>query len=85
MKAVKPIIDQEYVKSWDGIKLAAEMRRAATDENLTDGDKLCYLVDYYGHAIENLDEVVESLGGGSVDASVVFAYLNQSMAGDSKN
>ena len=83
--AVEPVIDWDYVKSWDGVKLAAEMRRASTDEAVDDGEKLYYLVEYYSHIVENLDEVVESLGGGSVDASDVFAYVNAHMADKSKN
>lgn len=83
--AVEPVIDQEFVKSWDGIKLAAEMRKLAADPDASDGDKLSVLIDYYSRCVGNLDEVVESLGGGSVDASVVFAYLNAHMAAQSKN
>lgn len=83
--AVEPVIDQEFVKSWDGIRLAAEMRKLAADEKASDGDKLSVLVDYYSRCVKNIDEVVESLGGGSTDASVVFAYLNAHMAANSKN
>lgn len=85
MEAVKPVIDSEYAKSWDGVKLAAEMRRAAADESMDDGEKLYYLIEYYSHLVKNLDEVVESLGGGSVDASAVFAYVNAEVIGAPKN
>lgn len=83
--AVAPVIDYTFVKSWDGVKLAADMRRLSLDPEAQDGDKLSVLLDYYSKCVSNMDEVVESLGGGSVDASVVFAYINAYMAANSKN
>lgn len=82
---VEPVIDADYIRSWDGVRLAAEMRKAAMDDELDDGSKLYYIVEYYSHVVRNIDEVVESLGGGSVDASSVFAYLNEYMAAKAKN
>ena len=85
VEVIEPVIDAEYARSWDGVKLAAEMRRAASDESKDDGEKLCYLVEYYSHLVKNIDEVVESLGGGSVEASDVFAYVNAHVTGKLKN
>lgn len=85
MGAVEPIIDRDFAKSWDGVNMAAQMRRAATDPKMDNADRLYCLIEYYSHVVENLDDVVESLGGGSVDASTVFAYVNSFMAGELKN
>ena len=85
MERVKPEIDADFARSWDGVKMAAEMRRASKDESMADADRLYCLVEYYQHVVKNLDEVVESLGGGSVDASEVFAYIHSYIVGQSKN
>ena len=56
-------VDTGYTKSWDGIRKAARME--STERTIE--ERGIAMVEYYEHAISNLDEVSEKLAGESAD------------------
>lgn len=81
---VRIVINSAYLKSWDGVKQAVEMQRLEADEEATNEEKFLAVFDYYNNAIENLDDVVESMGGGSVPFEQVFTVCAKALAGSSE-
>lgn len=79
-------IDTDFLKSWDGVLMAANMQRISNDEAISDGEKLLAVLEYYRRAVTNFDEVVENLGGGSAPASTVFETITKAFnASTAKN
>lgn len=79
-------IDTDFLKSWDGVLMAANMQLISKDETISDGEKLLTVLEYYRRAVTNFDEVVESLGGGSAPASTVFEVFTKAFnASTAKN
>ena len=72
-------INTDFLKSWDGVSKAVEMQRLSNDESATEGEKMVAIFEYYNSAVSNLDEVVEALGGASIDASVVFESIGKAI------
>lgn len=77
---VKIKVNSGYLKSWDGVRQAVEMQRLASDDEATNEEKFMAVFDYYNNAIENLDEVVDALGGGSTPIEDVFAIAAKALA-----
>lgn len=77
---VKIKVNSAYLKSWDGVKQAVEMQRLATDEEAGNDEKFLAVFDYYSKAIENLDGVVDALGGGSTPIEDVFAICSKALS-----
>ena len=73
-------VNSGYLKSWDGVRQAVEMQRLASDDEATNEDKFMAVFDYYQNAIENLDEVVDALGGGGTPVEDVFALAAKALA-----
>jgi len=69
VNGVKVEVSTAYIRSWDGLRKAARM----ASPDASDAEKLAVMFDYYEHAVANLDEVVEAVGGG--DAEAVLAVL----------
>lgn len=80
---VKIKVNSAYLKSWDGVRQAVEMQRLAADEEASNEEKFMAVFDYYNNAIENLEEVVDALGGGSTPIEDVFAICSKALAGSS--
>ena len=80
---IKIKVNSVYLKSWDGVRQAVEMQRLAADEEASNEEKFMAVFDYYNNAIENLDEVVDALGGGSTPIEDVFAICSKALAGSS--
>lgn len=80
---VKIKVDSAYLKSWDGVRQAVEMQRLAADDEASNEEKFMAVFDYYNNAIENLEEVVDALGGGSTPIEDVFAICSKALAGSS--
>ena len=81
---VRIVINSAYLKSWDGVKQAVEMQRLEADEEATNEEKFMAVFDYYNNAIANMDEVVESLGGGTPPREDVFTVCSKALAGSSE-
>jgi hypothetical protein len=77
---VKIKVDSAYLKSWDGVRQAVEMQRLASDEEAGNDEKFLAVFNYYNKAIENLEEVVEALGGGSTPIEDVFAICSKALS-----
>jgi len=77
---VKIKVDSAYLKSWDGVRQAVEMQRLAADDEASNEDKFMAVFDYYNNAIENMDEVVDALGGGSTPIEDVFAICSKALS-----
>lgn len=80
---IKIKVNSVYLKSWDGVRQAVEMQRLAADEEASNEEKFMAVFDYYNNAIENLEEVVDALGGGSTPIEDVFAICSKALAGSS--
>lgn len=80
---VKIKVNSAYLKSWDGVRQAVEMQRLAADDEASNEEKFMAVFDYYNNAIENLEEVVDALGGGSTPIEDVFAICSKALAGSS--
>ena len=80
---IKIKVNSGYLKSWDGVRQAVEMQRLAADEEASNEEKFMAVFDYYNNAIENLEEVVDALGGGSTPIEDVFAICSKALAGSS--
>ena len=78
---IKIKVNSVYLKSWDGVRQAVEMQRLAADDEASNEDKFMAVFDYYNNAIENMDEVVDALGGGSTPIEDVFAIAAKALAG----
>lgn len=84
MKKPEIIIDNEFVQSWDGVKLMAELQKASEDGK--DPAKAAgLLVEYYSRMVKNIDEVIESMGGGSVPFDEVIQAINDAQSDELKN
>ena len=77
-------VNSGYLKSWDGVRQAVEMQRLAKDEKAGDDEKFMAVFDYYSNAIENMDEIVDALGGGSTPIEDVFAIAAKALAASSE-
>ena len=77
---VKIKVNSVYLKSWDGVRQAVEMQRLAADEEASNEEKFMAVFDYYNNAIENMNEVVEALGGGSTPIEDVFAICSKALS-----
>lgn len=80
---IKIKVNSGYLKSWDGVRQAVEMQRLAADDEASNEDKFMAVFDYYNSAIENLEEVVDALGGGSTPIEDVFAIAAKALADSS--
>lgn len=80
---IKIKVNSVYLKSWDGVRQAVEMQRLASDEEASNEEKFMAVFDYYNNAIENMDEIVDALGGGSTPIEDVFAVCSKALAGSS--
>ena len=80
---IKIKVDSGYLGSWDGVRQAVEMQRLAADDEASNEDKFMAVFDYYNNAIENLEEVVDALRGGSTPIEDVFAICSKALAGSS--
>lgn len=80
---IKIKVNSVYLKSWDGVRQAVEMQRLAADDEASNEEKFMAVFDYYNNAIENMDEVVDALGGGSTPIEDVFAICSKALAGSS--
>ena len=80
---IKIKVNSVYLKSWDGVRQAVEMQRLASDEEASNEEKFMAVFDYYNNAIENMDEIVDALGGGSTPIEDVFAICSKALAGSS--
>lgn len=69
-----------FASSWEGVMKAVEMQRLITDEEATEGDKLLAAIDYYNGVIANIGEVVEQLGGPTVDSAEVYQVFAAALA-----
>lgn len=76
-------VNSVYLKSWDGVRQAVEMQRLAADDEASNEEKFMAVFDYYNNAIENMDEVVDALGGGSTPIEDVFAIAAKALADSS--
>ena len=81
---IKIKVNSGYLKSWDGVRQAVEMQRLASDDEATNEEKFMAVFDYYGNAIENIDEIVDALGGGSTPIEDVFALAAKALAASSE-
>ena len=81
---IKIKVNSGYLKSWDGVRQAVEMQRLASDDEATNEEKFMAVFDYYNNAIENMDEVVDALGGGSTPIEDVFALAAAALAASSE-
>lgn len=77
---IKIKVNSVYLKSWDGVRQAVEMQRLAADEEASNEEKFMAVFDYYNNAIENLEEVVDALGGGSTPIEDVFAICSKALS-----
>ena len=77
---IKIKVNSGYLKSWDGVRQAVEMQRLAGDEEAGNEQKFMAVFDYYQNAIENIDEIVDALGGGSTPIEDVFAIAAKALA-----
>lgn len=77
---VKIKVNSVYLKSWDGVRQAVEMQRLAADEEASNEEKFMAVFDYYNNAIENMNEVVEALGGGSTPIEDVFSICSKALS-----
>ena len=77
---IKIKVNSGYLKSWDGVRQAVEMQRLAADEEASNEDKFMAVFDYYNNAIENIDEIVDALGGGSTPIDEVFAICSKALS-----
>ena len=77
---VKIKVNSGYLKSWDGVRQAVEMQRLAADNEASNEEKFMAVFDYYNNSIENLDEVVDALGGGTTPIEDVFAIAAKALA-----
>lgn len=84
MKKPEIIIDNEFVKSWDGVKLMAELQKASEEGN-DPAKAAAILVEYYSRMVENIDEVIEAMGGGSVPFDEVIQAINDAQSDELKN
>lgn len=84
MKKPEIIIDNEFVQSWDGVKLMAELQRA-TEEGQDSAKAAGLLVEYYSRMVMNIDEVIEAMGGGSVSFDKVIQAINDAQSDELKN
>lgn len=64
VEGVEVAVDLDYLRSWEGIRLAAHMQ----SKERSDADRLADMIAYYEGAIANIDEVSEGMGGASADA-----------------
>lgn len=80
---IKIKVNSVYLKSWDGVRQAVEMQRLAADDEASNEEKFMAVFDYYNNAIENMDEVVDALGGGSTPIEDVFAIAAKALADSS--
>lgn len=77
---IKIKVNSGYLKSWDGVRQAVEMQRLAADEEASNEEKFMAVFDYYNNAIENIDEIVGALGGGSTPIDEVFAICSKALS-----
>lgn len=84
MKKPEIIIDNEFVQSWDGVKLMAELQRA-TEDGQDSAKAAGLLVEYYSRMVKNIDEVIEAMGGGSVPFDEVIQAINEAQSDELKN
>ena len=77
---IKIKVNSGYLKSWDGVRQAVEMQRLAADKEASNEDKFMAVFDYYNNAIENIDEIVDALGGGSTPIDEVFAICSKALS-----
>lgn len=80
---IKIKVNSVYLKSWDGVRQAVEMQRLAADEEASNEEKFMAVFDYYNNAIENMEEIVDALGGGSTPIEDVFAIAAKALADSS--
>lgn len=73
-------VNTAYLKSWDGVRQAVEMQRLGKDEEAGNDEKFMAVFDYYSNAIENMDEIVEALGGGNTPIDEVFTVAAKALA-----
>lgn len=84
MKKPEIIIDNEFVQSWDGVKLMAELQKASEDGK-DYAKAAALLVEYYSRMVKNIDEVIEAMGGGSVSFDKVIQAINDAQSDELKN
>ena len=84
MKKPEIIINEEFVKSWDGVKMMAELQKAS-EEGKDSAKAAAILVEYYSRMVENIDEVIEAMGGGSVSFDKVIQAINEAQSDELKN
>ena len=77
---IKIKVNSTYLKSWDGVRQAVEMQRLASDDEAGNEQKFMAVFDYYQNAIENMDEIVDALGGGSTPIDEVFSIAAKALA-----
>lgn len=77
---IKVKVNSSYLKSWDGVRQAVEMQRIASDDEAANEQKFMMVFDYYQNAIENIDEIVDALGGGSTPIEEVFSIAAKALA-----
>lgn len=77
---IKVKVNSSYLKSWDGVRQAVEMQRLASDDEASNEQKFMTVFDYYQNAIENIDEIVDALGGGSTPIEDVFSIAAKALA-----
>lgn len=66
-------VDLDYMRSWDGIRMAARMQSSER----TDADRLVDMIGYYERAIPNMGEIDEAMSGR--DANEVLALLAEAV------
>ena len=77
---IKIKVNSVYLKSWDGVRQAVEMQRLAADEEAGNDEKFLAVFNYYSNAVDNLEEVVDALGGGSTPIEDVFAICSKALS-----
>lgn len=77
---IKVKVNSTYLKSWDGVRQAVEMQRLASDDEAGNEQKFMAVFDYYQNAIENIDEIVDALGGGRTPIDEVFSIAAKALA-----
>lgn len=64
-------VDAGYASSWDGL---CEIARMQSDE-LSESERFLATMGFYRNVVENVDEVVAALGGGSLPANDILSFL----------
>lgn len=61
-------VDLAYIRSWDGIRMAAHMQDAGRD----DAERLADMIAYYEGAVSNIDDVSEQMRGRAAEDVVAL-------------